>query len=122
MNKDFLKQVFLGEKKLLALSEVRHVNMPVYDETSVVQLWPDFQEDARFMLYFPDKFPKGRLPDRSYFFCVMNTLMEEYTQAILKHANEQRNSGQAQARANEVIEINNEWWDKLQSVPFKSRK
>lgn len=26
------------------------------------------------MLYFPDKFPKGRTPDREYMFNILNTL------------------------------------------------
>ena len=53
--------------------------MPMYDELSVVNLWPDMQHDEHFMLYFPDKKAKSRLPERDYFFNVMNTLMEEYT-------------------------------------------
>ena len=51
------------------------------------------------MLYFPDQLPRGRVPDREYFFNIMNTLMEEYTQAIIKHANEQRAMAGAQGMA-----------------------
>ena len=40
MNKDFLKEVLTGEKRLLALNEVKYVNVPLYDELSVVALWP----------------------------------------------------------------------------------
>jgi hypothetical protein len=79
MNKDFLKQVLQEKKKLMTLSEVQRVNVPMYDELSVVNLWPDMKMDQRFMLYFPDQFPKGRLPDRSYFFDIMNTVMKDYT-------------------------------------------
>lgn len=122
MNKDFLKQVFVGKKKLLGMSEVKRVNVPTYDELSVVNLWPDMQSDATFMLFFPDSFPKGRLPDRTYFFDIMNTVTEEFTQALIKHAAEQRNTAGLQAKAEEVIEISEEWWAKLQEVPFKSCK
>ena len=80
------------------------------------------QQDETFMQYFPDKLAKNRLPEREYFFNVMNTLMEEYTQAIMQHANTQRTTGEAQAKADATIEISEEWWDKLQAVPFKSRK
>ena len=69
--------------------------MPMYDELSVVSLWPDMQHDENFMLYFPDKLAKNRLPERDYFFNIMNTLMEGYTQAIMQHANEQRTTGEA---------------------------
>jgi hypothetical protein len=69
--------------------------MPMFDELSVVSLWPDMQNDEHFMVYFPDKQAKNRLPERDYFFNIMNTLMEEYTQAIMRHANEQRTTGEA---------------------------
>ena len=35
VNKDFLKEVLQGHKLLLTMSEVRHINVPVYDELSV---------------------------------------------------------------------------------------
>ena len=53
------------------------------------------QNDENFMQYFPDKLAKNRLPERDYFFNIMNTLMEEYTMAIMRHANEQRTTGEA---------------------------
>ena len=40
INKDFLKQVFDGQKRLLGMNEVRRVNVPHYDELSVKNLWP----------------------------------------------------------------------------------
>ena len=53
--------------------------MPMYDELAVVNLWPDMQADEDFMQYFPDRMAKNRLPERDYFFNIMNSLMEEYT-------------------------------------------
>jgi len=61
--------------------------MPMYDEFSVKEMWPDMQDSAEFMKFFPSQFPKGRLPDRTYFFNIMNTLMEDYVKQIWKHAN-----------------------------------
>ena len=40
MNKDFLKEVFREEKHLLKLNEVKRVNVPLYDELSVLTFWP----------------------------------------------------------------------------------
>jgi len=40
-NKDFLKEVFAGTKALMELNQVKRVNMPMYDELSVKELWPD---------------------------------------------------------------------------------
>ncbi len=78
INKDFLKEVFINEKSLLELNRVKFVNVPLYDELSVVNLWPRMQDDPAFLRYFPSKMAKGRLPDREYFFNVMNTLMPDY--------------------------------------------
>ena len=40
INKDFLKEVFTGEKALFSMNEVKRVNVPMYDELSVVSFWP----------------------------------------------------------------------------------
>ena len=40
INKDFLKQVFSEEKKLLEISKVKFINVPHYDELSVKRFWP----------------------------------------------------------------------------------
>jgi hypothetical protein len=122
INKDFLKTVFLNEKKLLKLSDVKFVQVPMYDELSVVTLWPLMQQDAEFMQYFPDKMPKGRMPDRDFFFNVLNTLQNPYCQALIKHAGEQRNTAQEGEQMDKAIEITDEWWDQLNSLPFISRK
>ena len=83
INKDFLRMILMEEKKLFTLEEKREINVPRYDELSVVLLYPKFKNDARFMAYFPDTLPKGRWPDRKYFFNVMNTLYPEYTQSLV---------------------------------------
>ena len=44
------------------------------------------QKDAEFMRYMPSKLPKGRIPDREYFFNVLNTLKEGYVTSLLEHA------------------------------------
>ena len=64
INKDFLKEVLAERKDLLELSKVKFKPVPLYDELSVVQLWPLMKDDKDFMLYMPDKLPKGRIPDR----------------------------------------------------------
>ena len=122
MNKDFLKEVLSEKKKLLELNSVKRINVPKYDELSVLSFWPQMQQDEQFMHYFPTKFPKGRVPDREYFWNILNTLMPEYTKALIRHANEQRTTGGAMGRAQETIEVNEEWAEKLMALPFKSCK
>ena len=78
INKDYLSLVLQDKKKLLRLDEVKKVEVPLYDELSVVNLWPLMKQDAQFMQYFPDKMPKGRVPSREYFFNVLNTVKNDY--------------------------------------------
>ena len=74
------------------------------------------------MRHFPTKMAKGRLPDREYFFNVLNTFQTDYVQQLIRHANSQRNAAEGEARAKEVIEISDAWWEKLNAMPFVSCK
>ena len=74
------------------------------------------------MLYFPSKMAKGRVPDREYFFNILNTFQPTYLQSLIKHANEQRNSVANNAIAKEAIQISDDWWSALNMVPFISCK
>ena len=92
LNKDFLKEILTEEKALLRLEQVNRSSVPQYDELSVIKLWPMFQSDEKLMQYFPKKLAKGRVPDREYFFNLLNTFQSNYLKQIIKHANDQRNS------------------------------
>ena len=46
VNRDFLRQVLKGEKKLLKMSEAKFVTVPKYDEISVKQVYPKFINDS----------------------------------------------------------------------------
>ena len=78
MNKDFLKQVIQGEKHLLRKAEVKHVDIPHYEELSVRNIYPMFKANKRVMQYFPDKYAKGKGPPRDYFFNLLATLEPDY--------------------------------------------
>ena len=45
INKDFLREVLADEKDLLPLKEVSWINVPLFDELSVVNIWPMTKED-----------------------------------------------------------------------------
>ena len=92
ITKDWLKLVFAGKKRLLEMNEVSRVNVPSYDELSVINLWPEVSQDHEFMMFMPDSFAKGKNADRKYFFNILNTVHPECCKNILKHANEQRMS------------------------------
>ena len=74
VNKDFLKKIFTEEKQLLKLSEVKYVHVPHYDELSVKKFWPILSQDEKFLSYMPDPTTENRLPDRTYFWNVANTV------------------------------------------------
>jgi hypothetical protein len=80
------------------------------------------QMDDTIMLYFPSKLSKNKVPDREYFFNVLNTFQNDYITQLIKHAHEQRNSSQAESREQQTIEITDDWWKALNAVPFISRK
>ena len=122
VNKDYLKLVLADEKDLLPLDQVKQVAVPLYDELAVGKLWPLMQQNPGFMRYFPDRFPKGRLPDRSYFFNVLNTVEHEYLQETIRHANEMRNACKDKEQEYCQIKISDAWWEKLNALPFISSK
>jgi hypothetical protein len=65
--------VLTEDKALLGLKEVDLVNVPLYDELAVGSIWPMVKDDESISRYFPNTFPKGRVPDRNYFWNILNT-------------------------------------------------
>ena len=122
VNKDFLKQVLNNRKKLLNLKEVKWVNPPKYDEISVANLYPKYKQEGNFMAYMPDHLPKGKLPDRTYFFNVMNTLYEDRVQQMIEHANRVRFESSKAGIEEEEVLVSEEWWNKLNLMPYFSCK
>ena len=90
VNKDFLKQVFSGEKMLLKKKAVTVVEVPHYDDLSVKRLWPQYKKDPDFAKYFPDAYVEGKGPSREYFYGILNTMYPEYLGKVMGHANEMR--------------------------------
>lgn len=84
VNKDYLKELFLEQKSLLKLSDVRSIKVPKFDELSVKNLFDRFKEDETIMKYMPNKTADGKLPDRTYFFNVLNQSMTDFD-LVMKH-------------------------------------
>ena len=120
INKDFLKEVLAEDKEFIELRDVKWINVPLFDELSVVNIWPMMKENKQIMKYFPNKLPKGRVPDREYFFNILNTFQPLYVDQIIQHANAQRNSVASEAQAKETIEVSDKWWNALNASPFLS--
>ena len=122
LNKDFLREIFLEKKSLLALNEVAWIKTPRYEELSVLSMFPKFKQDPRVMKYIPDRLPKGRLPDREYFYNILNTIYPEYTQELIREAGKNRFDAKKRSEDLGIVKVSEEWWRKLTSVPFTSCK
>lgn len=101
---------------------MKRISVPLYDELSVIRVWPMMKDDEKISKFFPTKMAKGRMPDREYFYNIVNTFHHDYLAELLRHANKQRNDAATEALAKETIEISDDWWELLNSVPFISRK
>ena len=78
INHDFMRDVLAERKFLIKLADVRYVNVPHFDELSVKNIFPIFKDDVQVMKYFPSSLPTGKLPDRTFFFNILNTVHPEY--------------------------------------------
>jgi hypothetical protein len=90
-HRDFLRLILKDEKKLMPIAEVTFVNVPMFNELSVVQMWPGLMKNKEFAQYFPDSMRKGSAPKRDYFFNILNSLQPDYVSKIVAHAHKQRN-------------------------------
>ena len=54
VNKDFLKQVFAGKKKLVPRNQIRPIEVPPYDELSVEALVKDVMTIPDLGKFFPE--------------------------------------------------------------------
>jgi hypothetical protein len=77
INKDFIKLVLNGHKKLMKMSALNPVNAPAYDEISVKKLYADALKMPGMSFYFPDEYARGRQADRKFFFDIWNSLHPE---------------------------------------------
>ena len=86
VTKDFLKEVFAGRKHLIAPAQLLPIVVPKYDELSVVNLIGDVMKEKDLAKFFSEQRTKADLPDREYFFKIVNTSDPDYLLALIKHA------------------------------------
>ncbi len=90
VNKEFFKQLFMNQKKVFKISEIKHILVPKLDEMGVKQMLPIVAEDEAIKAYFPDEFFGNTLPNRQFFFNIINTMYPGYLDQLLQNANKQR--------------------------------
>ena len=122
LNKDFLRQILAEDKKLLALSDVKWIEVPKYDELAVNSIFDRFKADEGLMAYLPDRLPKGRVPDRTYFFNVLHSLYPEFVKQMVRVAQDNRHVAAKNSFDNGVVKVSDDWWKKLNDIPFTSCK
>ncbi len=113
MNKDFLRQILQDEKFLLKKNQVNYINVPHFDELSVDKMWPTLKDDEEFNVYFQDKYPELKGPNREYFFNILNTVYPDYLQQVTEHASKQRYTVEGEKAKEEVIRATDRWYDEL---------
>jgi len=122
LNRDFLRQVLAGHKRLLPLKDLRPISVPKFEELAVLKLFPLMQGNADFMAYFPDNLPKGRQVGRDYFWNILNTVDEAYVAHLIQHANAARYSATTAEDKAEAIAVTDEWAELLTANPYTSCK
>ena len=122
VTKDFLKEVFAGRKHLISRAQLRPIEVTKYDELSVVSLVTDIMKEKELGKFFPEQRTKADLPDRQFFFNVVNTSDPDYLAALIKHAHDLRFGAKNPQDNPSTIEVNEEWAKELQASPFYSRK
>jgi hypothetical protein len=120
LNKDFLKNVLAGRKKLIPMNQVRPINVPKYDELSVIRLYKDAMAQASLAVFFPDIASEKHLPDREYFFNIINTIEPVYLDQLIRHAQTTRLTGKDAQPQDQMIEVDDFWKKELQASPFYS--
>jgi len=88
----FLQQLASGEKKYLTRHQVPAFIMPNWPELAVAQLWADVRNDPAFAAYFPSKLPKGKLPEKAFFWGIVHAIKPGYAKALVMGAIEARNA------------------------------
>jgi hypothetical protein len=122
VTKDFLKEIFAGRKHLVPCSQIHPINVPHYDELSVVTLIKDVMGQPSLAKFFPEQKTHADLPDREFFFNIINTTEPEYLAALIKHAHDVRLRGRNPQDNPNTIEVTDEWVKELKASPFYSSK
>ena len=98
------------------------MEVPKYDELSVVNLIKEVMAQPDLAKFFPQQRTVADLPDREFFFNVVNTTDPHYITALIKHAHSLR-FGNKDPNANKnIIEVTQEWVKELEASPYYSRK
>jgi hypothetical protein len=112
--------VLAGEKRLLPKKDVQPVDAGCYPELSVKTLYAEYEERPEIKQYLPPKVNKGRICDKSYFWNVVNTVTAGEVEAMVDHANSQRNAVDSGDMNQESITMSQQMVELMQAHPWVS--
>ena len=90
---------------------VIHFEISNFSELSVKKLWPLAQENADLVKFLPD-LKDSQLPEKEFFFGVLNTLMPDEMRMLLADATKSR-APQNSEDNGDLIELNQEFVEKV---------
>ena len=88
---EFLAEICGEKKEVLYAHDVKRRNIPNWPELGIVNVWPKFQTNARFMKHMPNiKDEPSKELERRFFWGVAATLEEGFVEALIKEAQKKR--------------------------------
>ena len=86
VNKDFLKQLFIDEKKVLKAAGVRQIIVPKLDELNTSPILGMIEEGDILRDYYPYDYFKKKKPDSTFVLNMMNTVHPGYLDELISYA------------------------------------
>ena len=118
-----MKDILKDEKRALRVNEVVHLDVPLYPEISVKNLYDDAMADPDVAKYLPSQEQMGgRLPERDFFFGILGTLKRQYLTDIIKDAHDKRFKVTDEENKKDSILISDAWLEELNKHPYFSSK
>ena len=121
-NKDFLKDVLAGRKKLFRRADTKFLEVPRYKELAYINLKEQAYQDPEVAAYLPDPKEGQREVDRLFFFTILSTLRTEWLLENIQNARLVRHVKDPEEEKDEVIHLTDEMYAFLHAHPFQSSK
>jgi hypothetical protein len=87
----FLKAILTDEKKVLKAAQVTKINVPLYAELSVKEMYQEVLLDEDLRPFLPDlKVHTSKVPESDFFFGVVATIKGDFLRGVIEEANNQR--------------------------------
>ena len=119
----FLRAIFCNKKKALKQTNVSSIVVPHYDELSVKNLYADAMKDELVKDYLPDlEQNSNRVPERDFFFGILNSLRPQYIKKVIEDANKVRYEVDVKDPQKDYIMLDEDWYKELMKYPYFSSK